>query len=339
MKIKSGLGTSLALLIPLAVAAQPGNPSFAIVNRIVGPDGNWDYAVADSANRRLYIARDYGVMEVDLDSGAVTGKLIPGSGVHGVAVIGDTGLLISTNGKANTATLFEGKTGKIINEFQAGADPDAAVYEPKSGLIAIINHESGDATLIDPNAKSSVGTIPIGGELEFAAVDGDGYLYVNIADKAEIAVIDIAARRVTMRLPLKGCVEPSGLAYDSDDQLLIASCFNGVAIFLDSKDHRQIALIHTGKIPDAVIFDASRRLVFIPSFTNGNVTVITARDRKNIHAVQTLATQVGTRTGALDTKTGRIYLPTSRLIPPAKEGDYPTPVPGTFEVLVMSAKH
>jgi hypothetical protein len=53
---------------------------------------------------------------------------------------------------------------------------------------------------------------------------------------------------------------------------------------------------------------------------------------------QTLVTQPGTRTGALDAKTGTLYLPTSKLTPPAKEGDYPTPVPGTFEVLVVASQ-
>jgi DNA-binding beta-propeller fold protein YncE len=322
-----------------AAAESAPNPApIAIVKRIAGPDGNWDYATADSAKRRLYVARDYGVMAIDLDSWAVTDKLVPGSMVHGIAAVGSTGRFVSTNGTTNTATLFEGSTGKVLAEIATGKDPDAVVFEPKSGLVATINHEGGDATLIDPNSRTAVGTVRIGGELEFAAADGEGHVYVNVADKHQIAVIDVAARKVTATIRLPGCKDPSGLAYDADDRWLIVVCFNGVAEFIDPIGRRPIAKIRTGKLPDAVMWDSARRRAYVPSFADGNLTVIAVRNSNDIKVVQTLATQMGTRTGAVDLSTGTVYLPTSKLTPPAKEGEYPIPVPGTFEVLVVGAK-
>jgi DNA-binding beta-propeller fold protein YncE len=331
------LATAFFAFSSPAAFSQPNAPAFAIVKRIAGADGNWDYALADPVGRRLYIARDYGVMAVDLDSGAVTDTLLPGSMVHGVAAVEGTGLFVSTNGKANTATIFEGKTGKVLAEIPTGKDPDAVIFEPKTGLIVTLNHEGGDATLIDPLSHSAVGTLRIGGELEFAAADNAGRVYVNVADKRQIAVIDVVARKVTGTIALAGCEDPSGLSYDAADNWLIAVCFNGVAEFLDPKSHRQIARVRTGKIPDAVIWDSVRRLAFVQSFAEGTLSVIAVRNPHDIKVVQILPTQMGTRTGALDEKTGKIYLPTSKLSPPAKEGDYPTPVPGTFEVLVVAA--
>jgi DNA-binding beta-propeller fold protein YncE len=328
----------LCALVSNTAAPQSGAHPFAIVKRIPGPDGQWDYAIADPGTRRLYVGREYGVMAIDLDSGTVTNTLVPGGMVHGIAAIGGSGTFVSTNGKTNTATFFVGKTGEVLGEVPTGKDPDAVVFEPKTGLVATMNHEGGDVTLIDPNSRTPVGTIAIGGELEFAATNGEGRIYVNVANKRQIAVLDIAARKVVGTIPLRGCEDPSGLAYDEIDRWLISVCFNGVADIVDPGSGRQISRIPTGKFPDAAIWDSARRLALVPSFADGNLTVIAIRNPSDIKVTQTLATQPGTRTGALDAKTGNLYLPTSKLAPPAKEGDYPTPVPGTFEVLVVAAQ-
>ena len=46
-------------------------------------DYGWDYLTADSEGRRLYVSHDKEVVVIDLDSGAIVGK-IPGSDVHGI---------------------------------------------------------------------------------------------------------------------------------------------------------------------------------------------------------------------------------------------------------------
>ena len=336
-----------SLMIPIALAnsagAQTASKSFAIVKRISGPDGGWDYAFTDSASRRLYVARDNGVMSVDLDSGSVTAQFVPGAGVKGIAQVAGTQVLASTNSGKNTVTFFDGKTGKVLGEVATAKGPDSIAYEPKSGLIAVMNH-GGNITLIDPTSRAVSGTVHVGGELEFAAADGDGRLYVNVMSANQVAVVDVAARKVIGRVSLKGCEEPTGLAYDDLDKLVISVCVNGVAEFIDPKTHRQVAQVSIGKIPDAVIWDKKHRLAFVPSFM-GTLTVISVQAPNDIKAIQSLPTQVGTRTGAVDEATGSVYLPTAKMNVPMKDGqivmteqEHPTPVPGTFEVLVVASR-
>jgi len=50
-----------------------------------------------------------------------------------------------------------------------------------------MNGGSGDITVIDPKAMRVTATIPVGGKLEAAVVDGSGRLFVNVEDKSEIA--------------------------------------------------------------------------------------------------------------------------------------------------------
>jgi hypothetical protein len=91
-----------------------------------------------------------------------------------------------------------------------------------------------------------------------------------------------------------------------------------------------------GKGPDAVLFDAGRRLAFVTSGESGTLAVVSVRSPADIVLVQTVRTQLGARTGALDAQTGRLYLPTAQFKPPTKAFPFPSAIEGTFEILVLT---
>jgi DNA-binding beta-propeller fold protein YncE len=212
------------------------------------------------------------------------------------------------------------------------------VLEPHSGLLAAINGEAGLVLLIDISQAKVVGTVSIGGKPEFAAADGKGALYINVnrGKTNEIAAVDVSARKVVKHFPLKGCEDPTGLAYDRDHDLLISVCDNGVVKFLHREDGHEAASLTVGKGADALMFDPQRRLVFVPAADSGTLSVIAVRSATDISVVQTLPTQVGTRLGAVDVSSGRVYLPTAKFGPPVPPSPYPSVVPGTFEILVVA---
>jgi DNA-binding beta-propeller fold protein YncE len=327
---------ALVLLISTvgAVAADPAaSTALKTVDRIAIPDGPWDYASVDAKARRLYLGRGNGVMALDLDTGKLTPTLVPGARVHGVVALAGTNRILSTNGESNTATIAEADTGKVVAEIPTGQKPDAAVQDPKTGLVLVMNGKNGDVTVIDPVSAKAVGSIEIGGALEFAAADG-GHAYVNIEDKNELAILDIASRKVTGRMALTGCEEPSGLALDPASGILLTVCSNNVALAIDSAKSTVIATLPIGKHPDAAIFDAARHLFLVPCGGDGTLTLISANGH-TLTAAGSVPTERGARTGALDEKTGRIYLPTAELAPPASPGARPMPLPGSFHLLVV----
>jgi YVTN family beta-propeller protein len=309
---------------------------FAISDRIPAPDGGWDYATVDERTHRLFLGRDEGVLALDLKTKQITPVFVPGAGVHGAFPAGDTGLVLSTNGDKNSVTVFESSTGKVVAELPVGKMPDAAAYEPKTGLVAVMNHRGGTASLVDVRAHKVVGTVKVGGELEFAAAAGDGRVFVNVANKHEIAVIDVPAKKPIARYPLAGCTDPSGLAYDAADEWLVSVCGNGVTKFLRASDGGEVATLKTGAGSDAVILDAARHLVFVPAGRDGTLTVIGLSGGKPT-SLQTLPTHKGARLGALDPTTGRVYLPSAQLGPPVPPDPWPSVKPGTVEFLVVAS--
>ncbi len=310
-------------------------PSLSVIGTIPGPDGGWDIPSVDAAARRLYIAHGDAVTAIDLDSGKVTPKLVEGKRLHAVLPLPD-GRALSTNGGDNTATLFEAATGKVIASIPTGLSPDAAVLEPTSGLAWVMDGHGGTITLIDPKTASSPGRIDVGGKLEFAVADGNGHVFVNIEDKAEIAVVDVAQRKVTTRYKLDGCEEPGGLALNPATGLLLAACSNKKAIAVQAKDGTAVATLTIGERPDGAIFDAGRKLFFIPC-GEGNIAVVDEKSGKPA-VIATIPTANGARTAALDPKTGKIYLPTADFAAPAEGEKHHAVVPGTFRILIVGEK-
>jgi DNA-binding beta-propeller fold protein YncE len=294
-------------------------------------DSGFDFASIDAASNTLYIGRGTGVMSVNLNTKEVTSILVPGK--HTNAVVGlPQGRLLATNEKANTVTLAEAKTGHIITTTPTGTAPDAAAYDPSSGLVFVMC-EKGNILAIDPKTGKVAGKLRIKGDLEYVVADGQGRLFINVNSTGEIAVIDTAALKEVARYKMVGCKAPTGLALDPESGILVSSCENGKAFAVRAKDGTTIGSVPIDRLPDAVIFDKAHKTFWIPCGRDGTMVAV-AENGDSISLAGKVTTSVGAHTGALDPTTGNIYLPTAefgiRVTPPGF-----TMKPGTFRILVF----
>ena len=327
--VAAGLVLALALASGAAFAAPSG---YHVIDRISGPDGGWDYVRIDAANNRALVAHGGSVMAVDLATRAVTPGLAPGANLHDPLPLNAAEMLVSNGGTA-TVVFADAKTGATLATVKTGAGPDAEAFDPKTGLVLVMDHRGGDVTLVDPRTRASVGSIMVGGDLEAAAVDGAGRAYVNVENKNEIAVLDIPGRKVVTRYPLAGCDGPTGIAYDAVDKQLIAAC-DGSTLVVEAATGKVVATLKTGAGADGVAFDPARRLAFVPSGRLGSLSVVSIGKGKAA-IIDTVPTQVSARTITLDERTGRLYLPAAKYGPAPAGGSRPAMIPGSFELLVV----
>lgn len=317
-------------------ASEPvASGEYHVVQKIAGPDGGYDYLSVDSAAKRLFVAREYGVMAVALDSGAVTSPLIEANDVSAVLVLPGTESMLSTVYGEDKAVIFDRATGARQGEIATGKSPDAAAFDRSSGFVFVMNAKSNDVTVIDPAARKAVATIGMGGKPEAAVSDGEGRMFVNIEDSAEIAVIDVAARAVAARYKLPGCEEPTGIALDPESGTLISACHNRTVKLIDVKTGADRGSVKAGENSDGAIFDAQRRRAYIPS-KDGTLTIFGLDAAGKPHDVRTVKTAPGARTAALDPATGRIYLAAART-ELAADGEE-SQLPGSFRILVVAPK-
>jgi DNA-binding beta-propeller fold protein YncE len=317
-----------------ATAAAAATP-YTVTDRIAGNDGGWDYATFDPSLKRLYLSHADSVFVDDVATGKVTPKLGVAPHGHKVVPLDGGAVLAVTVGGDNTLAFLDAASGALLASVPTDAGPDSALFDPTSGLVIVAAHRAGDVDLIDPKAHRSVGSIVVGGTLEELATDGAGHVFVNIEDRNEVAVLDLATRKVTDRIKLEGCEGPTGLVYAPDAQALVAAC-DGKAAVVDARSLTLEKLLTIGQGPDAALYDPKRRVVLIPCGQSGVLTVIDASAPGHVAVVASYPTEKGARTGALDPATGKVYLPTAKFAPPAPGQHRGAMEPGSFHILVLS---
>ena len=324
-----------ALALGLCVAAagaRAAGSGYHVIDRIAGPDGGWDYVRVDAANNRVLAAHGGSVVSLDFATNTQTPGLAPGAMLHDPLPVNGGAEVMVTNGGTAEVVFYNAKTWAEVARVKTGVGPDAAVFDAHSGLVLVMNHRGGDITVVDPKAHKAMGTIAVGGDLEAAAVDGAGKAYVNVENKNEIVVIDIAGRKALAHYALAGCDGPTGLAYDAADRQLIAAC-DGATVVVEAPTGKIVATLATGKGADGVAFDARQKLAFVPSGQAGTLSVVSIGKGKAA-IVDTVKTQVSARTIDLDRRDGRIYLPAAEYGPKPAVGRAPI-IPGSFKIIVV----
>jgi hypothetical protein len=323
-------------------ATEPNG--YSIIAHVPGAGGAWDYAVVDQNSGRLFLAQA-GVTALDLKTNTVTTGFVAGKITHALVPLAD-GTLAVDDSQTRVITIFDAASGKILSTIPTANDNpvsgihalDAMLLEPKTGFLIALNGESGLLLLVDVKKSSVVGTAAVDGHPEFAAADGTGNIYINVnrGKSSEIVAMNMVSRKVLKRVPLDGCEEATGLAYDQADKLVFSVCDNGILKAFDTRAGRVVASIVVGRGADAVMFDSMRRRAFVAGGEDGTLSVIAVRSSSDIALVQTLSTQAGTRLGAVDIDSGRVYLPSAKIGAPKPPIPYPTVLPGSFEFLVAA---
>ncbi len=309
-----------------------------IKKTVIGGEGGWDYLSVDTKNNRLYISHSAQVEVLDAKTHEKIGTIPNLQGVHGVIAVPKSGRGITTNGRSNTVTIFDLKTLAPIVELPTGKNPDALLYDDFSGRVFVFNHSDVTTTAIDIAEGKVVGTVDVGGSaLEAGATDGKGTIYVNLEDASEIVSFDAKTLAIKNRWKINPGEEPTGLALDTKTNRLISVCHNELMIVVDSEKGNIIAQVPIGKRVDGVVFDPELKMAF-SSNGEGSITVVQEVSANEFKVVETIKTEPGARTIALDPKTHHVFVSTAQYgETPAATAENPNPrpkvVPGTFMVL------
>lgn len=334
MKIKSAKSNwslfthTLAVLVAVFVLgftsagiSTASAAGFAITKKIAIPgQGSWDYLSVDQAARRLYVSHGTQVEVIDVDSGSIVGSIPKTLGVHGIAIAPEFGRGFVSNGQSSTVTIFDLKTLKPIADVPTGQKPDAIIFDPGTSRVFAFNGGSNSATAIDAATGKVVGTIDLGGGPEFAAADGNGFVYNNLEDESLVLKIDSRKLTVEKRWPTSPCASPSSMAMDQTNHRLFLGCRSKVMAVMNADTGQVITTLPIGDHVDATAFDPETKLIF-NSNGEGTVTVIRQDSPDKYSMVETVKTLPRAKTMALDPKTHQLFLSTTES--------------GQFEVLVV----
>jgi len=337
-------GIAMFASMGLAQHAPTGGPYKLLKTVKVGGEGGFDYIFADAKSRRLYIPR-----------GGPTGQLTVFNldtleSVGTIANISAGGAAVdpkSHHGFSTTKpiTMWNASTLKVIKTIDVDGRPDGILVDPYNARVWVLSHMPPYATVIDAKEGTVVGTLDLGGAPEQAVSDGKGTLYVNISDKANIAVVDAKNMTVTAHYDVssKG-TGGSGLALDAKNHILFAYYRqpSPTVVILNAKNGNIIATLPTGMGVDTVAFNPAT-MEAVSAEGGGSMTFIKENSPTSFAVEQTLETLRGAKTLALDTKTNHLLTMTAEYGPPppnAPPGPAGRPargpmVPGSFSILLV----
>jgi DNA-binding beta-propeller fold protein YncE len=316
------LGAALGLTFAIAAVSAPvPTGGYSVVKKIsVAGQGGFDYLTVDEAARRLYVSHGTQVEVIDIDALTVVGNVPKTPGVHGVAIAPEFGRGFVSNGQASTVTIFDLKTLKPIADVPTGQKPDAIIYDPATSRVFAFNGESKSATAIDAASGKVAGTVDLQGGPEYAAADGNGFIYNNLEDESLVLKINARELKVEQRWPTSPCSSPSSMAMDRANRRLFVGCRSKVMAVLNADTGKVITTLPIGDHVDATAFDAETKLIF-NSNGEGTISVIHEDGPDKYSLVETVKTAPRAKTMALDPKTHRLFLSTAEN--------------GQFEVLVV----
>jgi hypothetical protein len=170
----------------------------------------------------------------------------------------------------------------------------------------------------------------MGGRPEYAVADGRGVIYINIRDKNEVAVLDSRALVVNTRWPIAPAAMATAIAMDQKHGRLFISGRNKVLAIMDVNNGKIVQQFPIGFGVDTNIYDPERGLLFI-STREGTIHIFHEDSPDRFREVETVTTQPGAHTMALDRKSGKLFLDTADFDPAKPKSGGATPLPNVFD--------
>jgi DNA-binding beta-propeller fold protein YncE len=269
--------TALALVAALAIPAAAHAQKFTVEKFDIKGDGGTDYLTAENGTGRVFVSRGTHVMVVDGLTGKVLGDIADTPRTHGIALAPKENHGFTTNAGDSTSTMFDLKNLTPLLKVKAGINGlDGIMYDDATNTILTINHSSPDGTAIVIDAKTGLvkGKVVLSGNAPEGGVsDGKGKIYINIENKNAIDVVDTKTWTKVATWDISPCDGPTGIAMDRKTNRIMAGC-SGTSVIVDASTGKVVAQIKNGDGVDAVGWDQSEKLFYIPAGGSANVTVV-----------------------------------------------------------------
>jgi DNA-binding beta-propeller fold protein YncE len=300
--MKKLVAICIALLFGISFAGNLHAQDFKVKKYSIGGEGGTDYLTAEPGTGRVFISRSSHVMVVDGNNGAVIGDIPDMPGNHGIALVEKYNHGFITCRGDSTVAIFDIKTLAVIKKIKTVAGgQDGITYDDFTDRIILTNHSKpGTVTEIDPDA----GIITAQGELEDdspegAASDGNGKVFINLERKNAIEVVDAKSMKDLAFWPIDPCEGPTGIAYDRTSNRIFSGCGDTSAV-VDPSTGKVVALIPNGRGVDALGWDPSEKLIYIPAGRDSNVTIVHEDSPDKYTVVATVTTMAGAKTISVD---------------------------------------
>jgi DNA-binding beta-propeller fold protein YncE len=279
----------------------------------VGP-GGLDHAAIHERTRRLYVAHtaNDAVDVIDCARDVFLRSIEGLRGVAGVLVSEDLDCAFTSNRGEDTVGIFRPGEEDSVAKVPVGIGPNGLAFDPgrRTLLAANVGNPaiagSFTVSIVDVVARSLRAAVPVPGRTRWTIYDGKrDRFFVNVANPARIVVLaasDSSRVDTTYEVPAAG---PHGLDLDADTGRLLCACDDGQFLCLDAGTGRVVGVVPLSGPPDVIFIDSALARCYVAIGEPGVIDVI---DLRKLRQLETVSTEAGAHTTALDAGRHRLYV-------------------------------
>ena len=277
-----------------------------------GP-GGFDHAAVHSRLGLLYVAHtaNDALDVIDCVNDKYLRSIPNLTGVAGALVSEEHDLVFTSNRGENTVGFFSPENEMSIAKLTVGIRPNGLAHDPGRNLLLAANvgdpaiPGSFTVSVVDVEKKTMVSDLAVPGRTRWAVYDAvSNAFFVNIADPAQIAVVEAAKPTGIARSFAIPAAGPHGLELDSQRQRLFCACDGKKLISVDSRSGKVLETMDIGGIPDVIFFNPALKHLYVAIGDPGVIEVI---DTEAMKRLDTVPTEMGAHTIAFDPARNKVY--------------------------------
>jgi DNA-binding beta-propeller fold protein YncE len=305
-----------------SVAAQQA-PGLIAKNpmRLTNVEGRMDHLGVDLKGQRLFVAAfDNHTLEVlDLRTGRQM-HTIPGlNEPQGAYYDPATNRLFVACGGDGTVKIFDGTTYRLLQTVTLDLDADNVRYDNRSQHIVVgyggekflagkVTRPGGGGALaiLDTNGKQ-VGNIDMDAHPESFQLEKVGTrVFVNVPDRREVEVADLAKGTMLARWPVTACTTNFPMSLDETHHRLFVGCrMPARLVVFDTESGKIVASPAMVEHTDDLFYDAGKGRIYV--LGEGFIDIWRQMDPDHYDRIGRVATPADSRTGLFVPDLGELF--------------------------------
>jgi DNA-binding beta-propeller fold protein YncE len=275
--------------------------------------GGFDHAAVHRASARLYVAHTANdtIEVIDCALDRYLHALPNLMGVAGALVSEANNLVFTSNRGENTVGIFAPDNEAGLVKVAVGLHPNGLAYDPERDLLVVANvgdpgiPHSATVSIVDVAACAMIASVPMPGRTRWAVFDPQQEVFfINIADPAQIVVIDARSPHHIAKAYAIPAAGPHGLDLDVSQARLYCACDAGVLVCLDACSGRVLDERELSGSPDVIFLNATLEHLYVAI---GDPGVVDVFDTRAMQHLETVTTEQGAHTMAFDAARNKVY--------------------------------
>jgi len=314
-----------AALVLGTPALLPSNAAAAETLRLLGRteltayDGDFDHFAADVKGNRLFLAgEDGGTLEVfNLRTGAHV-KTVPGMETpHAIHFEPKTNRLIVSNSGKGLSKVLDGKDYSVVDTIKLVPGADVMSYDASSRRLWFVtggknaNPKMAKTIVseVDPASGKALGDVTFDTDFTegIVAEQAGSRLFVNVAGKSEIAVLDKKTRKLLATWPVREGQDNSQIDLDErGKRLFVITRKPFKVVVINTANGQAVASFDAPPRTNGMMFDKVNRRIYAAG--DDYVAVFQQLDADHYKELAHVASDKGAKTALLVPELHRLYV-------------------------------